>query len=124
MDIPGSQTGVTSLGLRVATGSSVRLPVDAQNFILIPGISVYPHIAGVLSRLDTAEVTANTTELAFEWIQIACAIQVVNEVGQLVPGSTVALPAPFPVVTNGDTVVLPIMDDSVYLTITGAHADG
>ncbi len=77
---------------------------------------------GNLERFEIEEVTASTTEIAFEWIQLSCTITVLDTSGDSVPGSSVH--GPGPATPIGGTITLPITDESIYPTMTGLFSDG
>jgi hypothetical protein len=139
VDIAGSLINVGSYGAAgdFFTGETATLLITDENvyptlvghfkngysFRLDPAVFGFPN-RGQLHRVDAAEVTATTTDLAFEWIQIECAIQVVDANGLPVPGSMVVLPSPFPAITPGDIVLFLVTENSVYPTIAGSFANG
>ncbi len=120
-----------NLGVLVNSGTTVTLPITDE--------SVYPTMSGAgldgytvlvlplggngpLRRDEESEVTAITTEIAFEWIQLRCAIQVLDVSDDPVPGSTLVIPVP--PIEPGDTVAFPITDESIYPTMSGSGVNG
>ena len=139
-EIPGSSVLFAGFGhgISVLTGSTVTLPITDESVYPTmvgrekDGYLIYPvpgifGIAGYYTRLyreEWVEVTAATTEIALEWLQIEGPIEVIDINELPVPDSTLVLPAPFPSFTSGDTVCFPITEDSVYPTISGSYSNG
>jgi hypothetical protein len=130
-EIPGSQ--VTALSQTVTTGGSLSLPEGTHSFTVIPAAFGGSHPSW-LSRTEVVEVTAATTEIAFEWITSEVTLRVVDQGGAEIPGSKLYVDVgtffrgdstPEATVLTGGTAVLPITDESVYPTLyTGGHFDG
>ena len=122
-DIPSSVIQV--LGLNVSTGSSVELPEGIHRFLLLPGIfGVASHSR--LCRYESAEVTAATTEVAFEWITYQGLVRLHDQHGVDISGSVLYFShykTPGTLLT-GSTVTLPITDESVYPTLAGDKKNG
>jgi hypothetical protein len=95
---------------------------DGYDVRLFPAIDGF--FTGQLTRDEVEEVTATTTEVAFEWIEIACPLLVLNATGVEDVGSTVVLPSPFLPFTPGDTVLFPITENAIYPTISGSFPNG
>ena len=78
---------------------------------------------------DAVEVTETTTEAAFEWITSDVVLRLHDQHGVDIPGSTIITTNPagsqvVPAIPTGQVVTLPITDNSVYSTLSGALADG
>ena len=139
VDIPGAQISLPGFfdgSTHLLTPTSVTLPItDEGVYGTMTGgfkggypVALFPGINGNagnrLGRTEgNLEVTSTTAEVAFEWIQIACNIGV-DRNGALVPGSLIAFPSPFPAVAQGDIIIVPITDDPLNPSITGAFSVG
>jgi hypothetical protein len=134
VEIAGSRFTVGGFGFwggEVLTGDTAVLPItdesvyptltghfaDGHDFAVIVQVAGTSHPSN-LYRVDSAkEVTADTSELAFEWIQYDCPLEVRNANGQPVPGSSVTLPPNL-------GPAFPVNDPSVYPTISGNLVTG
>jgi hypothetical protein len=76
-----------------------------------------------LRRAETVAVTASTTSLEFEWITTPVVIQLRDQHGIEIGGSTIRFGGSVPLPT-GTTLTLPITDDAVYPTVAGGYSDG
>jgi hypothetical protein len=77
---------------------------------------------GALSRTELVEVYASTTDVAFEWITILCAPQLVDASGAPLPDAVLLMPTILPAWSPGITYSLPVTDGGSE--ISGVYADG
>ncbi len=143
VDIPGSTITTTNpAGSQVLpaipTGQAVTLPitdesvyetlsgqlVDGYAYVLRPGVAGSQTAYNILSRsTDPLDVTATTTQAAFEWITISGPLQVVDENEIEIAGSQYKFTSGA-LFGTGSEVALPITDNATYPTLAGAWADG
>jgi hypothetical protein len=95
---------------------------DGYPFNIFPGLN---GSAGgpPLYRGETIDVVQAQPDLNFEWLQKECAVSVVNGNEQVIQGSFITLPGNTNA-NNGETIHLPITDESRYPTLAGAWKDG
>jgi hypothetical protein len=136
-DIPGSRLKFYEYGVEFPTGGTATLPVtdeslyptlagnlqDGYGLRLIPGVLNLPS-EGNLHRDESREVTASTTNLDFEWITVQVQLRLRDQMGTDILGSRIKFyeyGIGFP---TGDTVTLPVTDESLYPTLDGNLQDG
>ena len=123
VDIPGSLINLYAIWNSLPNSTLITLPItdetvyptmtgsftDGYFLDLFAAINGTP--TGSLTRREIFEVTAGSSEVALEWIQVACNIAVLKGNGFLVPGSLIVFPYPFPAVSQGGIIIVPITDD-------------
>jgi hypothetical protein len=119
-EIPASVVRI--LGQNVPTGSSISLPEGIHAFGVYPGLGGYLSFS-LLSRTESNEVTATTTEISFEWITSTYTIQIQDQYGVDIPGSKFSA-IPSLLLDAGDPVTRPITDENIYPTMTGSYKNG
>jgi hypothetical protein len=125
-EISGSMIHVSGIGT-FPSGSVAEIPEGTHS------ISLWPTLAGgyqpaYLSRAESGvEVTASTTELRFQWLRANVLYSVIDQTGAEITGTYVlvkGLGATSIWYQTGDSVWLPITDETVYPTISGIYTDG
>jgi hypothetical protein len=135
-DIAGSMVGIIGVFSHVPTGTTWPFPITDRNvypsiqgswadgFRWRASVGIDGRSSGNLYRDEVTPVRADTTEVAFHWHLIACPWELVDERGNLVPASTLAFPPPVGPYSPGLVLNLPVTENSLYPTISGAWTDG
>ena len=139
LDTPGSQIRMAAYSFATSffgNGATAVVPVtegyadmsgsQANGYLLyvIPGLAGAASTAEILRREALREVLPATNALAYEWIQFACPLQLLDVNDVPVAGTTLELPAPFPALNPGDLVALPVNDAATYPNLFGDLSAG
>ncbi len=100
-------------------------PAGGYTMAIVPSLPQRDRVVELARDEFGVEVTASTTELAFEWITSQVALHLRDQFGVAIPNSYLTLVgANLWSEANGGSVTLPITDEAVYPTLRGPHRDG
>jgi hypothetical protein len=130
--IPGASWGFAGEGAWFAPGTLVAPITDESFYPFLQGASVngwnfavraaFDGQAIDLTREEAREVAESTTDLSFEWRQLACTMGVVSGTEAPIRGATwTMLGHTF---AAGDAITLPVTDNAFYPSLAGALESG
>lgn len=123
-EIRGSRIGIEGTGV-FASGSSVDLPPGSWKFTIIPGINGRVGDDAWLKRTETAEVTATTKSIDFQWVIVPVTINLLDQNGNPIPNSYI-----LPDFSGSDwlkapvSLLLPVTDPEIHPTLDGSYQNG
>ncbi|MBX3744936.1 MAG: PKD domain-containing protein [Verrucomicrobiae bacterium] len=141
VDIPVSRYATTGPSTYINAGDLVTLPItdesvyptlnggyrDGYFVSLFPGLRGAPSTSTELYRYAEGpfELSAEPAEFVFEWITSSYTVRLTDQHGVDIPASTFYATGMSPTTLNvGDSVTLPITDESVYPKMAGFYKDG
>lgn len=125
-EIPGSRITVFTAAFTqtLDTGDSLSLLQETVSFLVAPGLRGQSGTETTLYRTESHTVNCATTEIVFEWTTSTFTVRIQDQHGADIPASTFEADGIPRRINAGDSVTLPITDESVYPTMGGAFKDG
>ena len=123
-ELTGSAITVQGVGTFV-TGSTVSLLAGTYDVILDPAIGGHPAVLGLLRRTESFTLTAGQSLVEFTWETKTVAIDIVDQHGASLPGSSVRfISIPGSSRSTPTSIQLPITDPAVYPHAHGPYSEG
>jgi len=110
----------TTLGI-YTSGDLVPLDPGTYKILLVPSVNGAGIYLGQLRREETAVITEVTTTLQWEWTTVSATVNVRDQNGTPIPGSAFIMygTGGYTGLACGESVILPITDESVYPNMSG-----